>query len=77
MTTETVESRIARLHQHGIVDMHFDLPMDLYEKRSRTGVLGSDYWPDLNAGNIGVAGIAIYLDDCRHTGAECVVVTGR
>jgi membrane dipeptidase len=46
-----------------IVDMHFDMLMDLYEKRDRSGVLGSDYWPELNAGNIGVAGVAIYIED--------------
>ena len=60
---ETSDARIARLHKNGLVDMHFDLPMDLYEKRKGTGVLGSDYWPNLAAGNIGVVGVAIYLED--------------
>lgn len=55
--------RLARLHRHGIVDMHYDMLMDLYEKRHRAGVLGSDYWPQLNAGGIGVAGVAIYIED--------------
>lgn len=59
----SLEPRITPLSQHGIVDMHFDLLMDLYEKRHRAGVLGSDYWPDLSAGNIGVVGVAIYLED--------------
>ena len=34
-TEESIEGRIDRLHVGGIVDMHFDLPMDLYEKRDR------------------------------------------
>ncbi len=63
MTSETLDTRIAHLHRHGIVDMHFDMLMDLYEKRNRTGVLGTDYWPQLNAGNIGVVAAAIFLED--------------
>jgi membrane dipeptidase len=46
-----------------IIDMHFDLLMDLYEKRHRTGVLGQDFWEELSTGNIGVAGVAIYLEN--------------
>ena len=34
-----VEARIDRLHAHGVVDMHFDMLMDLYDKRDRAGVL--------------------------------------
>ena len=60
---ETIEERIARLHQPGLVDMHFDLPMDLYEKRGRQNVLATDFLPDLEAGDIGVVGAAIYLED--------------
>ena len=58
-----VEERIARLHQHGLVDLHFDLPMDLYEKRARQNVLATDFLPDLEAGDIGVVGVALYIDD--------------
>ena len=43
--------------------MHFDLPMDLYEKRERKRVLKSDFLPDLETGNICVAGAAIYIED--------------
>lgn len=57
------EERVQRLHQHGLVDLHFDLPMDLYEKRARQNVLATDFLPDLEAGNIGVVGVAIYLED--------------
>lgn len=58
-----IEERVQRLHQHGLVDLHFDLPMDLYEKRARQNVLATDFLPDLEAGDIGVVGVAIYLED--------------
>ena len=45
--------------------MHFDLPMDLYEKRERKKVLESEFLPDLKTGNICVIGAAIYIED-RH-----------
>jgi len=43
--------------------MHFDLLMDLYDKRERANVLDEDFWHDLQAGGIGVLGAAIYLED--------------
>src|SRR5216110_946547 len=52
-------ARIDRLHQHGVVDMHFDMLMDLYEKRARADVLDADYLPELQAGGMGVLGVAI------------------
>ena len=58
-----IEGRIAQLHRHGLVDMHFDLPMDLYEKRARKNVLAADFLPDFEAGDIAVAGVALYLED--------------
>ena len=33
MSRESIEDRIKRLHANGIVDLHFDLLIDLYEKR--------------------------------------------
>src|SRR5260370_9312636 len=62
-TEKSVEDRIDRLHAGGVVDFHFDMPMDLYEKRDRTNVLATDYLPELEAGNIGVLGAAIYVED--------------
>jgi membrane dipeptidase len=58
-----IEERIQRLHRHGLIDLHFDLPMDLYEKRARQNVLPTDFLPDLEAGDIGVVGVALYIDD--------------
>jgi membrane dipeptidase len=43
--------------------MHFDLPMDLYEKRHRANVLAVDYEPFLRAGGISLVGAAIYVED--------------
>jgi membrane dipeptidase len=65
MTTKekSIEDRIDRLHADGIVDLHFDLPMDLYEKRDRTNVLSTDFLPELEAGGVGVLGAAIYIED--------------
>src|SRR6476661_5871113 len=60
---QSLDQRIDRLHAHGIVDLHFDLLMDLYEKRSRANVLATDFLPELEAGNIGVIGAAIYIED--------------
>ena len=57
------EAHVDRLQAHGVVDMHFDLPMDLYERRGRAGLLDADYLPDLRAGGMGVLGVAIYIED--------------
>jgi membrane dipeptidase len=58
-----MEQRIDQLHAAGIVDLHFDMPMDLYEKRNRKNVLATDFLPELEAGDIGVLGAAIYIED--------------
>ena len=48
----------------GLIDMHYDLLMDLYEKRhvEDRNILETAYWPDMQAGGMGVIGAAIYLD---------------
>src|SRR5215813_13720606 len=62
-TETSVEEQVERLHAGGVIDMHFDLPMDLYEKRERRNVLETEFLPELEAGNIGVVGAAIYIED--------------
>jgi len=51
----------------GIVDLHFDLLYDLYEKRVNEhepiGVLGREFWQQLHDGRIELVGAAIFLDD--------------
>ena len=60
---QSIEERVQRLHSHGLVDMHFDMPMDLYEKRNRPDVLTAHYLPEFEAGDIGLIGAAIYIED--------------
>ena len=59
----SIDKRIARLHANGVVDLHFDLLMDLYNKRDRTDVLVTDFLPEFEAGDIGVLAAAIYIED--------------
>jgi membrane dipeptidase len=63
MPDQAIEERLNRLHRGGIVDMHFDLLVDLYEKRDRPGALVSHFLPEFEAGNIGLLGVAIYIED--------------
>ncbi len=77
MTDEFIEARIDRLQAVGIIDLHFDLPMDLYEKRGRKNVLATEFLPELSAGNIGVAGVAIYIEDRYMPHAELRVALGQ
>jgi membrane dipeptidase len=58
-----IAERIDRLHANGLVDLHYDLLMDLYEKRDRPNVLSKEFLPEFEAGNIGVLGAAIYIED--------------
>src|SRR5436309_14118949 len=60
---QSIQQRTDRLHAGAIVDFHFDLLIDLYEKRDRTGVLVSHFLPEFEAGDIGVLGVAIYVED--------------
>src|SRR5437899_10581245 len=62
-TKEYLKERIDQLHSYGIVDFHFDLLIDLYEKRDRPGVLVSHFLPELESGGIGVPGVGIYVED--------------
>jgi membrane dipeptidase len=63
MAANTIEERINRLHSTGIIDMHFDLPMDLYEKRGRSNVLAAEFLSEFEAGGMGIIGAAIYIED--------------
>src|ERR1043166_841567 len=62
-TKKSIEQRLEQLHAGGIVDCHFDLLIDLYEKRDRPGVLVSHFLPEFEAGATGVLGVAIYVED--------------
>jgi membrane dipeptidase len=58
-----IDERIDRLHANGLVDLHFDLLMDLYEKRDRANVLAAEFLSEFEAGNMAVIGAAIYVED--------------
>ena len=60
---ERIETRVARLHAGGVIDMHFDLPMDLYEKRAKSNVLATEFLPEFEAGGIKIIGAALYIED--------------
>src|SRR5881398_2591847 len=62
-SSESTEERITRLHGQGMVDLHFDLPMFLYDNRDRKNVLASHFLPELEAGDIGTVAAAIYIED--------------
>ncbi len=61
--SESTEERITRLHGQGVIDLHFDLPMFLYENRDRENILATDFLPEFEAGGIGVVAAGIYLED--------------
>jgi membrane dipeptidase len=64
MSQQAIEDRINRLHAGGgIVDLHFDLPMDLYEKRNRRNVLEADFLSEFKAGDVGIVAAATYIED--------------
>lgn len=57
------DAHIDRLHAPGLMDMHFDLPMYLYEQRHRGGILAADFHDQFVAGGVGMIAAAIYLED--------------
>src|SRR5438477_9818879 len=63
MSHVSIEQRVDRLHAGGVIDMHFDLPMDLYEKRGRSNVLATEFLPECAAAGMGISGAAMYIED--------------
>ena len=61
--TASIEERVERLHAQGLVDLHFDLPMELFEKRARANLLATEFLPQFEAGNIGVLAAAIFIEE--------------
>lgn len=76
-SSEAVEAHIDRLHANGVVDLHFDLPMDLYEKREHKDVLETEFLPDIVAGDMGAIGVAIYIEDRYLPDAALEVALGQ
>jgi membrane dipeptidase len=63
MSQESIEERVDALHADGLVDMHFDLPLGLQWKGRDPSVISKEFLPDLETGNIGVLGVATYVED--------------
>ncbi len=58
-----MENRVSRLHAGGLIDLHFDLPLSLFLSRPRQNVVASDFLPEFVAGDIGLLGVALYIED--------------
>jgi len=58
-----IEGRIERLHSQGLVDLHFDLPMELFEKRDQANLLATQFLPQFEKGDIGVLAAAIFIEE--------------
>src|SRR5262249_18460954 len=61
--TSEVEKRVASLHAGGVIDLHFDLPLGLFLCRSRQNIVGTDFLPEFEAGEISLLGVALYVED--------------
>jgi len=68
-----IEGKIASLHADRLIDMHFDLPLSLFLSRPRQHVIGTDFLPEFEAGDIGLLGVALYVED-KHLGERALQV---
>ena len=59
----TLEHQLDYFHAPGIIDMHFDLPLDLYDRRTQHGLLRDEFVPELRAGGVSLVGAAIFVED--------------
>ena len=55
--------RSAQFHNPGIVDMHFDLPLGLFDRRDQHGLLRDEFVPELRAGGVSLVGAALFVED--------------
>jgi membrane dipeptidase len=63
VTGSPIDEHAGRLLQRGIVDLHFDLPMHLYEERTRADVLATQFLPEFESGGVRVVVASVYLED--------------
>ena len=59
----TTEEKISRLHTGGVIDLHFDLPLILFLSRPRRNIVATDFLPEFETGDIGLLGVALYVED--------------
>lgn len=69
----SIEDRISRLHAGRVIDMHFDLPLSLFLSEPRRNVIASDFLREFEAGDMGVLGLALYVED-KHLGESALRV---
>lgn len=60
---QAIEERVSRLHAEKLIDMHFDLPLNLFWNRTRRNVIETDFLPEFEIGAIGLLGVATYVED--------------
>ena len=60
--SQSIQERVDRLHAGGLVDMHFDLPLGL-QWNEDANVIAKEFLPEFVAGDIGVLGVATYVED--------------
>ncbi|MBA3832562.1 MAG: hypothetical protein H0X34_11850 [Chthoniobacterales bacterium] len=58
----STEERVSRLHAGRLIDLHFDLPLSLFLSRPRRNVIAADFLPEFEAGEIGLLGVALYIE---------------
>ncbi|MDQ3116645.1 MAG: dipeptidase [Verrucomicrobiota bacterium] len=58
-----MENRVSRLHAGRLVDLHFDLPLSLFLSRPRRNIVAADFLPEFEAGDMGLLGLALYIED--------------
>ena len=68
-----IEEKIASLHAGGLVDMHYDLPLSLFLSRPRKNVIATDLLAEFEAGDIGLLGVALYIED-KHLGERALQI---
>jgi membrane dipeptidase len=61
--TASIEGRIERLHSQRLIDLHYDLPMELFDKQEPANLLATQFLPEFEAGDIGVVATAIFIED--------------
>ena len=59
----TTEEKVSRLNSGGVIGLHFDLPLILFLSRPRRNFVATDLLPEFEAGDIGVLGVALYVED--------------
>lgn len=60
---KATDEHIDRLQAGGVIDLHFDLPLGLHLRAEESDIIARDFLPQFEAGNIGLLGLALYVED--------------